>query len=132
VLEEDAEYEKRRIDPYSNFDPILYIKFREQPILKSAIEFAREGKIGAVSSLLSRYPGELNQVIDFDLHRAPGMSNSKHRGATEGVLKLKKDCLWAENRKFVVLVFSHTFLVRFLREIFKKYIQLYAYVRFST
>jgi hypothetical protein len=68
VLEEDAEYEKRRIDPYSNFDPILYIKFREQPILKSAIEFARDGKIGAVSSLLSRYPGELNQVIDFVLH----------------------------------------------------------------
>ena len=62
MLEEDAEYEKRRIDPYSSFDPNLYVKFREQPILKSAIEFAREGKIGAVSSLLSRYPAELNQV----------------------------------------------------------------------
>ena len=44
MLEEDAEYEKRRIDPYSSFDPNLYVKFREQPILKSAIEFAREGK----------------------------------------------------------------------------------------
>ena len=62
VLEEDAEHEKRRVDPFEAFDPILYVKFRQQPILKSAIEFARAGRIGAVSSLLSKYPAELNRV----------------------------------------------------------------------
>ena len=62
VLEEDAEHEKRRVDAFEAFDPILYVKFRQQPILKSAIEFARAGRIGAVSSLLSKYPAELNRV----------------------------------------------------------------------
>ena len=62
MLEEDADHEKRRIDVYSIFDPKMYIKFRDQTILRSAIEFAREGRIGAVSSLLARYPAELNKV----------------------------------------------------------------------
>ena len=62
MLEEDAEYEKRRVDVFESFEPDLYVKFRQQPILKSAIEFAREGKIGAVSSLLHKYPAELNRV----------------------------------------------------------------------
>jgi hypothetical protein len=61
-MEEDAEFEKRRVDVYETFDPNLYVKFRQQPILKSAIESARAGKIGAVSSLLAKYPTELNRV----------------------------------------------------------------------
>ena len=68
VLEEDAEYSKRRVDVYSCFEPKLYIKFREQTILKSAIEFAREGRIGAVSSLIARYPAEMNPVRSFGLN----------------------------------------------------------------
>ena len=62
VLEEDAEHEKRRVDVFEIFEPRSYVKFRQQPLLKSAIEFARDGKIGAVSSLLHKYPAELNRV----------------------------------------------------------------------
>ena len=62
VLEEDAEHEKRRVDVIEIFEPRSYVKFRHQPLLKSAIEFARDGKIGAVSSLLHKYPAELNRV----------------------------------------------------------------------
>ena len=62
VLEEDAEHEKRRVDVFEIFEPRSYVKFRHQPLLKSAIEFARDGKIGAVSSLLHKYPAELNRV----------------------------------------------------------------------
>jgi hypothetical protein len=42
VLEEDADFEKRRADVSELFEPNLYVKFREQPILKSAVEFARD------------------------------------------------------------------------------------------
>ena len=62
VLEEDAEHEKRRVDVFEIFEPRSYVKFRHQPLLKSAIEFARDGKIGAVSSLMHKYPAELNRV----------------------------------------------------------------------
>jgi hypothetical protein len=41
------------------FDKAFYMSYREQPILKSAIDFARSGQIRAVSTVLERYGPEL-------------------------------------------------------------------------
>lgn len=60
MLEEESFHNKSRDTP--RFDPILYVKFRDQPILKSAIEFARQGKIGSVSSLLDNYPDQVVSI----------------------------------------------------------------------
>ena len=42
-----------------HFDREFYMRYRDQPILKSAIDFARSGKILAVSTILERYGLEL-------------------------------------------------------------------------
>lgn len=63
ILEEDADFEKRRFaDASDEFDPKLYVKFRDQTIIQSAVEFARKGRIGALASLFNRYPAELSKV----------------------------------------------------------------------
>ena len=42
-----------------DFDRKFYIRYRDQPILKSAIEFARSGQVSAVATVLERYGSEL-------------------------------------------------------------------------
>ena len=43
----------------SDFSRDFYMKYRDQPILKSAIDFARSGQVRAVSTVLERYGSEL-------------------------------------------------------------------------
>ena len=42
-----------------DFDRNFYMRYREQPILKSAIEFARSGQIKAVATILESYGSDL-------------------------------------------------------------------------
>jgi hypothetical protein len=63
MLEEEAFFNKSRETP--RFDQLMYVKFRDQPILKSAIEFARQGKIGSVSSLLDTYPEQVEHLYQL-------------------------------------------------------------------
>ena len=42
-------------DPDFYFSTASYVKFRDQPLLKAAIEFAHEGKTRAVATLLERF-----------------------------------------------------------------------------
>ena len=42
-----------------NFDVKFYMKFRDQALIEAAVEFAHDGKGRAVSTLLERYPKEL-------------------------------------------------------------------------
>ena len=51
----------QRYDPEFYFSTAFYVKFRDQPILKAAVEFAHEGKTRAVATLLERYPNELEE-----------------------------------------------------------------------
>ena len=43
----------------TDFSQDFYMKYRDQPILKSAIDFARSGQVRAVSTVLERYGSEL-------------------------------------------------------------------------
>ena len=43
------------------FEKEFYIKFRDQPILEAAVQFAHEGKSRAVATLLERYSQELEE-----------------------------------------------------------------------
>ena len=47
------------LDYEDNFDVKFYMKFRDQPLIEAAVEFAHDGKGRAVSTLLERYPKEL-------------------------------------------------------------------------
>jgi len=58
LLEEEETFCRKNCER-QQFEPRFYIKFRSQPILKSAIEFARQGKIASVSSLIENYPSQV-------------------------------------------------------------------------
>ena len=57
----DIVFSCQRNDPDFYFSTAFYVKFRDQPILKAAVEFAHEGKTCAVATLLERYPNELEE-----------------------------------------------------------------------
>ena len=48
-------------DPRVDFDRSFYLRYRDQPVLKSAIEFARGGQCQAVATMLQKYPKELSR-----------------------------------------------------------------------
>ena len=53
------------------FDREFYMRYRDQPILKSAIDFARSGQIRAVSTILERYQSELRSYYLLVLSNLP-------------------------------------------------------------
>ena len=74
----------QRYDSEFYFSTAFYIKFRDQPILKAAVEFAHEGKTRAVATLLERYPNELEE------YKLCILSNFPESLSPEGAVHLRR------------------------------------------